>query len=196
MTGSIAPIQFPKRLLMGPGPSEVDPRVYRAMAQPVIGHMDPLFLKCLEELQQMLRDAFRTRNTVTFPIAGTGSAGMEAALMNFLEPGDTAAVIVGGVFAGRMCEMAERCGARVIRIENPWGTAADPDRVRQALRGQPVKLLAAVHSETSTGVCQPLEPLRQIAREAGALLVVDAVSSLGGLPLEVDGWGVDVCYSG
>src|SRR3989337_1458865 len=134
MAESIPPINFPKRLLMGPGPSEVDPRVYRAMIQPVIGHMDPLFLECLSQLQQMLRDTFRTANTVTFPIPGTGTAGMEAALINFLEPGDEAAVVVGGVFAGRMCEITERCGAKLIRIENTWGTAADPDRVRQAGR--------------------------------------------------------------
>jgi len=196
MAESIPPINFPKRLLMGPGPSEVDPRVYRAMIQPVIGHMDALFLECLAQLQQMLRETFRTQNAITFPIAGTGSAGMEAALINFLEPGDEAAVVAGGVFAGRMCEIIERCGAKLTRIDNLWGTAADPDRVRQAVRGKKLKLLAAVHSETSTGVCQPLEPLRQIAQETGALLMVDTVSSLGGMPLEVDRWGIDICYSG
>jgi len=196
MAESIPPINFPKRLLMGPGPSEVDPRVYRAMIQPVIGHMDALFLECLAQLQQMLRETFRTQNAITFPIAGTGSAGMEAALINFLEPRDEAAVVVGGVFAGRMCEIIERCGGKLTRIDNPWGTAADPDRVRQAVRGKKLKLLAAVHSETSTGVCQPLEPLRQIAQETGALLMVDTVSSLGGMPLEVDRWGIDICYSG
>ncbi|MBI3933162.1 MAG: alanine--glyoxylate aminotransferase family protein, partial [Acidobacteria bacterium] len=160
------------------------------------GHMDPLFLECLGQLQQMLRDTFRTRNTITFPIPGTGSAGMEAALINFLEPGDEAAVAVGGVFAGRMCEIVERCGGKLTRIDSPWGVAADPDAVRQAVRGKKLKLLGVVHSETSTGVCQPLEPLRQIADEVGALLVVDSVSSLGGLPLEVDQGRLDVCYSG
>ncbi|MBI2818472.1 MAG: alanine--glyoxylate aminotransferase family protein [Acidobacteria bacterium] len=196
MALSVSPINFPKRLLMGPGPSEVDPRVYRAMIQPVIGHMDPLFLECLGQLQQMLRNTFRTANTVTFPIPGTGSAGMEAALVNFLEPGDEAAVVVGGVFAARMCEIIERCGAKLTRIDCPWGTAADPDQVREAVHGKKLKLLGVVHSETSTGVCQPLEPLREIAQETGALLVVDTVSSLGGLPLEVDRWEIDVCYSG
>jgi alanine-glyoxylate transaminase/serine-glyoxylate transaminase/serine-pyruvate transaminase len=196
MSQSIPTVNFPKRLLMGPGPSEVDPRVYRAMIQPVIGHVDPLFLECLSQLQQMLRDTFRTSNTVTFPVPGTGTAGMEAALINFLEPGDEAAVVVGGVFAGRMCEIVERTGAKLTRIDIPWGTAAEPDQVRQAMGGKKLKVLGVVHSETSTGVCQPLEPMRQIAEECGALLVVDTVSSLGGLPLEVDGWGLDVCYSG
>src|SRR3972149_4142714 len=144
MAQSFSPINFPKRLLMGPGPSEVDPRVYRAMIQPVIGHMDPLFLECLGQLQQMLRHTFRTANTVTFPIAGTGSAGMEAALVNFLEPGDEAAVVVGGVFAGRMCEITERCGAKLIRIDIPTGTAATAEQVRGALKGIKPKLLAAV----------------------------------------------------
>src|SRR3989304_5933578 len=166
MAESIPPINFPKRLLMGPGPSEVDPRVYRAMIQPVIGHMDALFLECLAQLQQMLRETLRTHNAITFPIAGTGSAGMEAALINFLEPGDEAAVIVGGVFAARMCEIVERCGGRLIRIEHPLAEAADPDQVRSALSGKSPKLLAVVHSETSTGVCQPLEPSREIAGAA------------------------------
>ena len=196
MNNTFPSINLPKRLLMGPGPSEVDPRVYRAMIQPVIGHMDPLFLEVLDQLQELLRQAFRTRNPITFPIPGTGSAGMEAALINFIEPGDEAAVVVGGAFAGRMCEIVERCRAKLIRIDNPWGTAADPDQVRKAIRGKNPKVLAVVHSETSTGVCQPLQPLREVAQEAGALLVVDTVSSLGGLPLEVDQWGLDVCYSG
>jgi alanine-glyoxylate transaminase / serine-glyoxylate transaminase / serine-pyruvate transaminase len=196
MPESFPSINFPKRLLMGPGPSEVDSRVYRAMIQPVVGHMDPLFLECLGQLQSMLRYAFRTGNRITFPIPGTGSAGMEAALINFIEPGDEAAVVVGGVFAGRMCEIVERCGGKLTRIDSAWGTLPDPERVRQAVRGKKLKVLGVVHSETSTGVCQPLEPMRQIAREVGALLVVDTVSSLGGLPLEVDQWELDVCYSG
>lgn len=190
------PLQLPKRLLMGPGPTEVDPRVYRALSQPVIGHLDPYFLRVLDKVQEQLRQVFRTQNPLTFPIAGTGSAGMEAALINFLEPGDEAAVIVGGVFAARMCEMVERCGGQVFRMEHPLDEAADPDEVRRALRGRKPKVLAVVHSETSTGVCQPLEPLRAIAQEVGALLVVDTVSSLGGVPLEVDRGGIDVCYSG
>ncbi|MBI2818238.1 MAG: alanine--glyoxylate aminotransferase family protein [Acidobacteria bacterium] len=196
MNNHFPAINLPKRLLLGPGPSEVDPRVYRAMIQPVMGHMDPLFLEILNQVQEMLRRSFRTRNAITFPIPGTGTAGMEAALINFIEPGDEAAVIVGGVFAARMCEIIERCGGKLNRFDVPWGTAADPDKIRQALRGKKIKVLAMVHSETSTGVCQPLEPIRQIAEELGALLVVDTVSSLGGLPLEVDAWKVDVSYSG
>jgi alanine-glyoxylate transaminase / serine-glyoxylate transaminase / serine-pyruvate transaminase len=196
VTDPFPAINLPKRLLMGPGPSEVDPRVYRAMIQPVVGHMDPLFLEILSQLQELLRRTFRTRNPITFPIPGTGSAGMEAALINFLEPGDEAAVVVGGVFAGRMCEIIERCGVKPTRIDVPWGTVADPGQVRKVLSGKKLKVLGVVHSETSTGVCQPMAPMREIAEEAGALLVVDTVSSLGGLPLEVDQWKLDVCYSG
>ncbi len=196
MPDKIPVISFSKRLLMGPGPCEVDPRVLRAMGQPTLGHMDPVFLEVLDQLQDLLRRTFRTRSPITLPIAGTGSAGMEAALMNVLEPGDEAAVVVGGVFAARMCEMVERSGGKLIRVDIPWGTAADPEAVRKAVRGKKMKVLAAVHSETSTGVCQPIQPLREIANETGALLLVDTVSSLAGLPVEVDGWGIDICYSG
>ncbi len=196
MADNIPPINLPKRILMGPGPSEVDPRVYRAMIQPVVSLLDPAFVPILDQLHELLRYAFRTQNAITFPISGTGSAGMEAALVNLLEPGDTAAVIVGGVFAARMCEIVERCGGKLIRVDVPWEAAPDPEQIRKAIGGKKVKVLAAVHSETSTGVCQPLEPLRAIAQECGALLVVDTVSSLGGLPLETDLWELDVCYSG
>ena len=196
MTDTFSTINLPKRLLLTPGPSEVDPRVYRAMMHPVFGILDPLFFEMLGHIQQMLRQTFRTQNPLTLAISGSGSAGMEASLINFIEPGDEAAVVVGGVFAARMCDVIERCGGKLTRIDNPLGTAADPDQVRQAVRGMKLKLLAVVHSETSTGVCQPLEPLGEVAREAGALLMVDTVSSLAGLPLEVDQWGVDICYSG
>lgn len=196
MDGSFPPVNIPKRLLMGPGPSEVDQRVYRAMIQPVVSVLDPAFLPILDQLHELLRYAFRTRNSIAFSLPGTGSAGMEASFVNFIEPGDEAAVVVGGVFAARMCEMVERCGGKLLRIDVPWNAAPDPDLIRNAVRGKKLKVLAAVHSETSTGVCQPLEPLREIAEECGALLVVDTVSSLGGLPLEVDRWGLDVCYSG
>jgi len=189
-------INFPKRLLMGPGPSEVDPRVYRAMIQPVIGHMDPIFLEILAQLQQMLRDTFRTANTVTLPLPGTGSAGMEAALINFVEPGEEAAVVVGGVFASRMCDILERCGAKLTRIDIPWGTAPDPDAVKKALAGKKPKLLGVVHSETSTGALADVEALAKVAHEAGALIAVDTVSSLGGIALETDRWELDVVYSG
>lgn len=196
MNASSSTTQIPKRLLMGPGPSEVDPRVYHAMTQPVVGYLDPALLEIMDQIQGRLRTAFRTGNRRTFPLSGTGGAGMEAALVNFMEPDDEVAVIVGGLFAARMCEIVERGGGKLIRIEHPPDTTADLDQTRQILRGKKLKVLAAVHSETSTGVCQPLEPLRELALETGALFLVDAVSSLAGLPLEIDSWGVDICYSG
>ncbi|OFW02132.1 MAG: alanine--glyoxylate aminotransferase [Acidobacteria bacterium RIFCSPLOWO2_12_FULL_59_11] len=196
MDASSSPRNIPKRLLMGPGPSEVDARVYRAMTQPLVGYLDPALLEIMDQIQARLRATFRTRNRITLPLSGTGGAGMEAALVNFIEPGDAVAVIVGGLFASRMCEIVERCGGKLSRIEHPPEKTADLDQVRRVLLGQKLQVLAVVHSETSTGVCQPLEPLRELAQETGALFVVDAVSSLAGLPLEVDAWGVDICYSG
>lgn len=183
---------------MGPGPSNVDYRVYRALMTPITGHMDPEFMKIMDGVQERLRAIFRTSNPVTIPVSGTGSAGMEAALVNFIEPGDTAVISVGGVFAERMCDIAGRAGARLIRVDAEWGAAGDPARVEEALRSAPapVKLLAVVHGETSTGVLQPLEPLAELARRHGALFVVDAVATLGGAPLDADGTGIDVCYSG
>lgn len=186
----------PQRILLGPGPSNVDYRVYRALSTPITGHMDPEFLKIMDSVQEKLRAVFRTSNTVTIPVSGTGSAGMEAALVNFIEPGDTVVISVGGVFAERMCDIAERAGARLIRVEAEWGTPTDPAHVEDALRTAPapVKLLAVVHGETSTGVLQPLEPMVRLAQQYGALFVVDAVATLGGVPLEVDANGIDICY--
>jgi alanine-glyoxylate transaminase/serine-glyoxylate transaminase/serine-pyruvate transaminase len=181
---------------MGPGPSEVDPRVYHAMLQPVVGYLDQNLLRAMDEINAMLQTVFGTRNRGTFPIAGTGSAGMEASLINFIEPGDEVAVSVGGAFASRMCEMIVRAGGNLLRLDHAPGTVANPDDIRRAVRGKKLKVLAVVHSETSTGTLQPLQPLAEIAHEAGALLVVDTVSSLGGLPVDVDACGVDVCYSG
>ena len=189
-------LSIPKRLLMGPGPSEVDPRVYHAMMQPVVGYLDQNLLRALDEINAMLQTVFGTENRGTFPIAGTGSAGMEASLINFIEPGDEVAVSVGGAFAARMCEMIVRAGGNLLRLDHPVGTVANPEDVRRAVHGKKLKLLAVVHSETSTGTLQPLQPLAEIAHEAGALLVVDTVSSLGGIPVDVDACGVDVCYSG
>ena len=191
-------LEPPHRILMGPGPSNVDYRVYRALTTPIIGHLDPEFLKIMDGVQEKLRRVFRTSNPVTIPVSGTGSAGMEAALVNFIEPGDPVVVCVGGVFADRMCDIAERAGARLLRVEAEWGTATDPARVEAALRSAPgpVKLLAVVHGETSTGVLQPLEPLAGLARQFEALFVVDTVATLGGVPVEVDDAGIDVCYSG
>ncbi|HZR85009.1 MAG TPA: alanine--glyoxylate aminotransferase family protein [Candidatus Binatia bacterium] len=191
-----------KRILLGPGPSDVHPRVLRALATPLVGHLDPEFVALMETVKQLLRETFRTRNRLTLPISATGSAGMEAALVNLLEPGDGAVICVNGAFGGRMAEIARRAGAQVTTVEVPWGDVLDPDRVRSALELLPrasaaaPRVLAVVHAETSTGARQPLEELGRLAHEHGALFVVDAVTSLGGCPLEVDAWGVDVCYSG
>ena len=191
-------LEPPHRILMGPGPSNVDYRVYRALTTPIVGHLDPEFLEIMDDVQERLRRIFRTSNPLTIPVSGTGSAGMEAALVNFIEPGDAVVVCVGGVFADRMCDIAERAGARLLRVEAEWGTATDPARVEAALRSAPgpVKLLAVVHGETSTGVLQPLEPLASLARQFGTLFVVDTVATLGGAPVEVDGTEIAVCYSG
>ncbi len=183
---------------MAPGPSNVDYRVYRAMTTPITGHMDPEFMKIMDGVQENLRALFRTSNPVTIPVSGSGSAGMEAALVNFFEPGDAVVIASGGVFAERMCEIAERAGARLVRVAAEWGTACDPAQVEQALQsaGGPVKVLGVVHGETSTGALQPLGPLARLASQHGALFVVDTVATLGGVPLDVDREGIDVCYSG
>ena len=186
----------PSRLLLGPGPSMVDPRVSAAMAAPLVGHLDPFFLALLDRVQQQLRDLFRTRNQLTLPISGTGSAGMEACFANLVEDGDETVVGVNGVFGTRMADVAERLGARVVRVEAEWGDVIDPDAVAEALAGcKRPRIVAVVHAETSTGAWQPIEPITAVAREYGALTIVDAVTSLGGCPVEVDGWGIDACYS-
>jgi len=172
-------------------------RVLQAMALPLIGHLDPEFLKIMDDIQQMLRSVFRTRNAFTIPISGTGSAGMEAALINIIEPGDSVVVGINGVFGTRMASTVERCGGRLVRVEAPWGRIIDPAAVEEALTTHhAVKAVAVVHAETSTGVLQPIEPIAALCRTHRALLIVDAVTSLGGVPVEVDRWGVDVCYSG
>ncbi|HEX6988756.1 MAG TPA: alanine--glyoxylate aminotransferase family protein [Bacillota bacterium] len=186
---------LPHRFLMGPGPSEPDPRVLQAMAMPILGHLDPAFTDLMDQVQADLRAVFGTANPVTLPLSGTGSAGMEAAFVNFVEPGDRVIVAVAGAFGGRMVEIAQRCGARVERVEAPWGSPVEPDDLRRAARGG-ADIIAVVHAETSTGVLQPLEPVAEIAREAGALLLVDCVTSLGGMPVEVDRIGIDIAYSG
>ena len=186
----------PTRILMGPGPSNVHARVLKAMATPLLGHLDPCFLGIMDEVRAMLRLALRTTNELTFAVSATGSAGMEACLVNLLEPGDEAVVCVNGVFGNRMCDIVERCGAKAIRVEAPWGEAIDPQRVQDALSTLRPKLLAIVHAETSTGVHQPLEAIGRLAHEADALFVVDAVTSLGGVDVRVDDWGIDAIYSG
>jgi alanine-glyoxylate transaminase/serine-glyoxylate transaminase/serine-pyruvate transaminase len=185
-----------RRVLLGPGPSEVPARVLQAMAAPLVGHLDPSFLRLMNELQGMLRQVFKTENGTTFAVSGTGMAGMEACLANLLEPGDQLLVGVNGVFGGRMVDMAGRMGVEVTTIERPWGETFDPEEVKAAVERVRPKAVGLVHAETSTGAWQPAEELGKICRDAGALLILDTVTSLGGLPLEVDAWGVDACYSG
>jgi len=187
----------PARVLLGPGPSMVHPRVLRAMSSRLLGHLDPAFLRLMDEVQDMLRDVFRTRNRFTIAVSGTGSAGMEAALVNVIEPGDRVIVGVNGVFGARMAAIVERCGGSLIRLEAPWGRIVDADAIAQALaRSSPVKAVALVQAETSTGAHQPLEEVGLLCRRHSALFIVDAVTSLGGMPVEVDSWGIDACYSG
>lgn len=187
----------PHRLLMGPGPSAVSPRVLEAMGDPVIGHLDPATFEMMNELQDMLRSVFQTSNELTYPVSGTGTAGMETALANTLEPGDVAITLVSGFFAERMREIAGRCGAEIVTVGGAWGQPVDPDDLQKALESHPkAKAVCAVHVETSTGLLQPLQPLAKLSKEHGALFLVDAVASLGGVEVDVDGWGIDVCYSG
>lgn len=186
----------PIRTLLGPGPSNVHPRVLRVMATPLVGHLDPAFLQVMDETKQLLKFVFQTENNLTIPLSGTGSAGMEASLFNLIEEGDEVLVAVNGYFGERMCQMVPRCGGQVRRIEAPWGQVFDPDQVEDALQEGAVRLVAIVHAETSTGVLQPLEEISEIVHRYGALLLVDAVTSLGGVELKVDQWDIDACYSG
>ena len=187
---------LPRRLLLGPGPSNVHPRVRAAMAEPLVGHMDPAFLETLDFVQSGLRELFGTRNPMTLPLSATGSAGMEACLVNLLEPGDPVVVGVAGVFGDRMCEVARRAGAEVTRVETEPGTALEPDAMADAIRRTRPRVVAFVHAETSTGVCQPVPEIAAAAREADAFVVLDCVTSLAGLPVEIDAWGIDAAYSG
>ncbi len=184
------------RILMGPGPSDVHPRVLKALSTPLVGHLDPEFVGVMDDIQGMLRTLLRTDNEMTFAVSAPGSAGMECCLVNLLEPGDEAVICIHGVFGGRMASIVERCGATAVRVEAPWGEPTDPAKVEKALAGRSPKLVAVVHAETSTGVLQPLEEISRLAHDAGALFVVDAVTSVGGAPVEVDAWGIDAIYSG
>jgi alanine-glyoxylate transaminase / serine-glyoxylate transaminase / serine-pyruvate transaminase len=186
----------PKRLLLGPGPSPVDDRVLSAMAAPVLGHLDPLFLQCMDDVQALLRYVFETDNRVTIPISATGSAGMEAALVNVIEPGDDVVVCVHGVFGERMRDIVGRAGGRPVVVEATWGKQIDPEQIKAALDSCRPRALAIVHAETSTGVLQDLSGLAEMAHERDALFIVDAVTSLGGHPVGVDRTGIDICYSG
>ncbi|MEN8158700.1 MAG: aminotransferase class V-fold PLP-dependent enzyme [Myxococcota bacterium] len=186
----------PRRLLLGPGPSNPHPRVLQALAQPLLGHLDPAFLAVLDETQERLRRLFGTENPFTLPLSATGSGGMEACFANLIEPDDAAVIGVAGVFGGRMCEVASRLGARVERVETEPGTALSADAMAAAIERVRPRLVAFVHAETSTGVLQPVESIAEAARRADALLVLDCVTSLGGVPITLDAWGVDAAYSG
>ncbi|MGQ0716372.1 MAG: pyridoxal-phosphate-dependent aminotransferase family protein [Pseudonocardiales bacterium] len=183
------------RLLLGPGPSNPYPEAVEALTRPVLGHLDPEFLTLVADTAQRLRAVFGTRNRLTLPVSGTGSAGMEACLASLLEPGELAIVGVNGYFGERLCEVARRLGAQVQAVHAPWGRALDPEQLLDAQRRAPqARLVAVVHAETSTGVRNQIAPLREL-QETDTLLVVDTVTSLGGIPVEVDAWGVDACYS-
>lgn len=198
MTTDIGDLNIPGRLLLGPGPSLVHPRVYKAMMTPVIGYMDPMFIQIMDDTQRPLRTVYRTENDFTMPISGTGMAGMETAVYNLVEPGDTVVVCQNGFFGTRLVEMVKRCDGNVILVEEEWGRIIEPERVEGALKSAngPVKAVAIVHGETSTGILQPLEDISRLTHEHGALLIVDAVTSLSGCELLIDEWGVDMCYSG
>ncbi|ANM29317.1 alanine--glyoxylate aminotransferase [Acidobacteria bacterium Mor1] len=193
MTAELRPT---RRMLMGPGPSDVHDRVLRALSAPVLGHLDPEFLALMDGIQQMLRGLFKTENRMTMPMSGTGSAGMETCFVNLLEPGDAAVIGVNGVFGGRMAEVSERCGATVTKVEAPWGQIVPEDAMIETIRRVKPKVVGLVHAETSTGAWQPVEAIAAAAREVDALLILDCVTSLGGCPVEIDAWGVDAAYSG
>jgi alanine-glyoxylate transaminase/serine-glyoxylate transaminase/serine-pyruvate transaminase len=189
-------LQNPTRFLLGPGPSMVHPRVLRAMASPLVGHLDPYFLEIMVRTQALLRYVFETENQLTIPISGTGSAAMEAAVANMVEPGDQVLICINGYFGGRLVDMAERYGGQVQTIHRPWGEVFTPEEVHKALEKTPAKVVGIVHAETSTGALQPLQEIAKVVHDHGALLLVDAVTSLGGISVGVDAVGIDICYSG
>jgi alanine-glyoxylate transaminase/serine-glyoxylate transaminase/serine-pyruvate transaminase len=196
MTKSYERLNPPKRILLGPGPSPVDDRILSAMAAPLLGHLDPLFLKCMDDVQSLLRYVFETENRVTIPVSATGSAGMEAALVNVIEPGDDVVVCINGVFGERMRDIIGRAGGKPVTVEATWGEAIDKKKIEAALNSCRPRVLALVHAETSTGVLQDLSGLADMTRSRDALLIVDAVTSLGGHPVGVDHNQIDICYSG
>ena len=187
----------PQRTLMGPGPSDVNPRILEAMSRPTIGHLDPVFVAMMDEMKELLRYAFRTENALTMPVSAPGSAGMETCFVNLVEPGDQVVVCQNGVFGGRMKENVERAGGTAIMQQDPWGRAVDPVKLKETLKANPdAKIVAFVHAETSTRAMSDAEALCKIAHDHGCLTIVDTVTSLGGSPLEVDQWGIDAVYSG
>ncbi len=189
-------LNTPARVLLGPGPSMVHPRVLRSLAHPLLGHLDPQFVTLMNEVQDLLRFVFQTENALTIPVSGTGSAGMESAICNFVEPGDRVLIAVNGYFGERLCDIAVRYGAEVCRLERPWGEVFTVDEVDAALQKWPSKIFAIVHAETSTGSLQPMDGIADVVHRHGALLVLDCVTSLGGVPVPVDSWNVDIAYSG
>ncbi|ABA58588.1 alanine-glyoxylate aminotransferase apoenzyme [Nitrosococcus oceani ATCC 19707] len=194
---SITSFHPPARILMGPGPSDVNPRILEAMSRPTIGHLDPVFIAMMDEMKTLLQYAFQTKNELTFPVSAPGSAGMEICFVNLLEPGDKVIICQNGVFGGRMKENAERCGAIPVLVEDTWGAAVDPNKLEETLKSHPdTKVVAFVHAETSTGACSDAKTLVEIARRHGCLTIVDTVTSLGGSPVKVDEWGIDAIYSG
>ena len=191
------PFHPPQRTLLGPGPSDVSPRVLEALGRPTIGHLDPAFVALMDEVKELLQYAFRTDNRLTMPVSAPGSAGMEACFVNLVQPGDTVIVCQNGVFGGRMRENVERCGGTAIVVEDEWGQPVDVSKLETALRSHPeASLVAFVHAETSTGVRSDARGLVELAHRFGCLAIVDAVTSLAGIPLEVDGWDIDAVYSG
>ena len=187
----------PQRTLMGPGPSDVNPRILEAMSRPTIGHLDPVFVSMMDETKMMLQDAFLTKNELTMPVSAPGSAGMETCFVNLVEPGDTVIVCQNGVFGGRMKENVERCGATAVMVQDEWGSPVDPAKLEDALKAHPeASTVAFVHAETSTGAISDAETLVKLAHEHDCLAIVDAVTSLGGSPLKVDEWNIDAIYSG
>lgn len=196
MTETIGELLPPHRLMLTPGPSCLDPRVYRALAAPLVGHMDPWFTEMMGDLPVLLRKVFQTQNRITFPISASGSGGIEAAVLNPVEAGDHCIVCVNGMFSERMAIITERSPAKVIRVEAPLGRPVDPEDIRRAGQGKKIKFVGLAHGETSTGVVQRLEDYRKVADDLGALLIVDTVATLAGVPLDVDRQGIDICFSG
>src|SRR3984957_9717444 len=196
MNESIGELLPPTRIMLTPGPSNMDPRVYRALATPLVGHMDPWFVNMMNDVQALLRKVFQTQNRITFPISASGSGGIEAGVVNPLEEGDECIVCVNGAFSERMAIMAERLSAKVIRVEEPYGKTVDPEDVRRAGKGRKSKMVGLTHGETSSAVVQRIDDYRQVADELGALLAVDAVATLAGVPLDVDRQRIDICFSG
>jgi alanine-glyoxylate transaminase / serine-glyoxylate transaminase / serine-pyruvate transaminase len=191
-----APLHVPHRILLGPGPSDVPPRVLKALATPLLGHLDPAFAAVMDETQELLRQVFQTNNKLTVAVSGTGTAGMETVVVNLIEPGDRMLVCIKGVFGARMKDIAERAGAVVTAIERPYGEVFDPAEVETAARKVRPKVIGIVHAETSTGAWQPVDDIAKIAHDAGALIAIDTVTSLGGVPVEIDRWDIDAVFSG